>query len=163
MFVLPGTGTNTLVVLITNSVYTAVFISCWPLAAEEDNQMVLLMLVATSLSLTVLLLYSAQFHILDGYDEGLVPTAFIGVVAMFFVLNIIILVKFQLPFVCKTFFPNASFNCYREVGLEDADDEAQEPPSGLVVEVCRFAECEEAKDEFQVICWFVSRLGQGCG
>jgi hypothetical protein len=121
MFIAPGTPTQIVTAIAGNSFFMALFLFCWPFKTYDDNLLMAIAMVATTVTLFGALIINAQIDILDQYSDGVSTGILIGTTIVLFILYLIMLCRFQLPFVCNVLMPECiskSFlNCFRPGGI----------------------------------------------
>jgi hypothetical protein len=121
MFISPGTPTQIVVAIAGNSFFMAMHLFCWPFKTYDDNMLMAISLVATTVTLFGALIINAQIDVLDQYADGVSTGILIGTTVVLFILYILMLCRFQLPFVCNVLMPECiskSFlNCFRPGGI----------------------------------------------
>merc|ERR1712146_180592 len=94
---------------------------CWPFKTYDDNMLMAISLVATTITLFGALIINAQIDVLDDYADGVSKGLLIGTTALLFVLYLVMLIRFQLPFICTWLMPEciskSCLNCYRPGGI----------------------------------------------
>eukprot|EP00656_Telonema_subtile_P056092 TRINITY_DN8882_c0_g2_i3.p1 TRINITY_DN8882_c0_g2~~TRINITY_DN8882_c0_g2_i3.p1 ORF type:complete len:1868 (+),score=407.84 TRINITY_DN8882_c0_g2_i3:232-5835(+) len=111
MFVIPGTATNTIVLLGVNLMYICMMMVAWPFKGSDDNYLMSLSLVAIQVTLFGTLLMNAQIDEKDNYADGITEGVLLGSTITLIALYIVMLCRFQLPFICNHGLPLAGLGC----------------------------------------------------
>jgi len=120
MFIEPGSATQIIAAIAANTFFMIMIMYCWPFKTYDDNMLMTISLVATTITLFGALIISAQIDLLDDYAEGVSQGILSGTTAVLFVLYLVMLIRFQLPVICNPawgMLPDCILkswlNCYR--------------------------------------------------
>jgi len=124
-FVMPGTATNTLVMLMVNLIYVCMMLMFWPYKSYDDNCLFTIQLIAIEFTLFGTLMINGNVDGQDEYADGITTGVLLGTTVILIILYIIMLLRFQLPFICIHGFPlfglqiitDSKLNCFRETML----------------------------------------------
>lgn len=110
MFITPGSPTQVVTVLVANTYFMCQQMLCWPFKTYDDNAVMAISLVATSLTLFGALIINADVDLVDNWGPGIAKGMLIGTTIILIILYIVLLLRFHLPFVCEWMMPD----CIRE-------------------------------------------------
>jgi len=120
MFIEPGSATQIIAAIAANTFFMIMIMYCWPFKTYDDNMLMTISLVATTITLFGALIISAQLDLLDDYADGVSQGILSGTTGVLFVLYLVMLIRFQLPVVCNPawgMLPDCILkswlNCYR--------------------------------------------------
>jgi hypothetical protein len=120
MFIEPGSATQIIAAIAANTFFMILIMYCWPFKTYDDNMLMTISLVATTVTLFGALIISAQIDLLDDYADGVSQGLLTGTTAILFVLYLVMLIRFQLPVICNPawgMLPDCVLkswlNCYR--------------------------------------------------
>ena len=140
MFAMPGTATNTLVLLLTNLVYICMMMIFWPYKKHDDNMLFSIQLIAIEVTLFGTLIVNGDIDGQDMYADGVTTGILLGTTCVLIILYIILLLRYQLPFVCTHGFPlfglqcitDSKLNCFKaEPAKKEASQNAPEAFPGV--------------------------------
>jgi len=113
-------ATQVVAAIAANTFFMVMIMYCWPFKTYDDNMLMTISLVATTVTLFGALIITAQLDILDNYADGVSQGLLSGTTAILFVLYLIMLIRFQLPVICNPawgMLPDCILkswlNCYR--------------------------------------------------
>jgi len=118
MFIKPGTATQTMVAVGINTYFLCQLLVCWPFKAYDDNMLMAISMVATSVTLFGALIIQGRIDYIDQWADGVTTGLLLGSTVILFILYCAMLVRFQLPFICNWFMPDfireSPLNCFRK-------------------------------------------------
>lgn len=121
MFIQPGTPTQIIFVIAVNTFFMAMEMFCWPFKTYDDNMLMAISLAATTVTLFGALIINAEIDTLDEYSDGVANGLLAGTTIVLFILYLIMLIRFQLPFICTHLLPEciskSPLNCFRPGGI----------------------------------------------
>jgi hypothetical protein len=117
MFVMPGTATNTLVMLLINLVYICMMMIFWPYKSYDDNCLFSIQLIAIELTLFGTLIINGDIDGQDMYADGVTTGILMGTTCVLIMLYLVMLLRFQLPFICTHGFPLCGLQCITDSKL----------------------------------------------
>lgn len=117
LFIFPGTATQTMLAIAFNTYFLCQMLVCWPFKSYDDNMLLTLSLIATTVTFFGALIIQGNIDELDQYAPGVTTGLLLGSTATLFVLYLAMLLRFQLPFICNWFMPDfireSPLNCFR--------------------------------------------------
>jgi len=120
MFIEPGSATQIVAAIAANTFFMILIMYCWPFKTYDDNMLMTISLVATTITLFGALIIGAHIDMLDDYADGVSQGLLTGTTAILFVLYLVMLIRFQLPVICNPawgMLPDCILkswlNCYR--------------------------------------------------
>jgi hypothetical protein len=120
MFIMPGTPTQVCVTIAFATWFLCQQLYCWPFKTYDDNMLMAVAMVATIVTLFGTLIINAEIDVLDEYGSGVSTGILMGATVALLVMYIIMLVRFQLPFICTWMCPEcisqSCLNPYRPGG-----------------------------------------------
>jgi hypothetical protein len=150
MFISPGTPTQIVAAIAANSFFMAMQLFCWPFKTYDDNVLMAISLVATTVTLFGALIVNAQIDILDDYANGVSTGILIGTTVVLFLLYLCMLCRFQLPFICNVLMPEcvskSALNCFRPGGIL-GPPQAKQLPQDIAKEEKTETTLEDQKSE----------------
>jgi len=117
MFAMPGTATNTLVLLLTNLVYICMMMIFWPYKKHDDNMLFSIQLIAIELTLFGTLILNGDIDGQDMYADGVTTGILLGTTCVLIILYLVLLLRYQLAFVCQFGFPLVGLQCVTDSKL----------------------------------------------
>jgi hypothetical protein len=117
MFIMSGSATQIIVAIGFNTYFLCQVLVCWPFKNYDDNCLMATALTATTVTLFGALILAAQIDILDKYADGVTTGLLLGTTVTLFILYLVMLLKFQLPFACNWYCPEfirvSPLNCFK--------------------------------------------------
>jgi len=135
MFIQPGSATQIISAIAANTFFMIMIMYCWPFKTYDDNMLMTISLVATTVTLFGALIVTAQIDLLDAYADGVSQGLLMGTTAVLFVLYLVMLIRFQLPVICNPawgMLPDCILkswlNCYRPGACCGPPAKVEAPP-----------------------------------